>query len=141
MRKVMLIIALMLGLLLPSVVTAETQRLYEESLDSVHAQGLTVYLDFNIFLPSELLSVGGLLDSQIVGDGNSGNVLLNSVSLSGDAQQNLSALVNLNAANSVIPFGINITVINGDNNGTVNQSNYSLGFLNSSLYMIGGGGI
>jgi len=131
---------LALWLMAPQTSDAEIHRLSDEYLDSVHAQGLVVYLDYNIFVPNidgtidlnQVLS-GAILPgaTQTLGDGANG--IQNGVQLNGNAQSNLNSLVNLNAANSAIPFGINITVINGDNTGTVNQSNTSTAILNSLL--------
>lgn len=166
--KKLIMIVLMVGFLLPTIARAEMHKLSDEYLDSIHAQGLLIFMDFNIFLPSSWNSTNGpnitqIIDSfnnntvtdntvsnsfnntgnniqvttQTVGNRNTGNVLQNSIQLTGNAQQNLTSLVNINAVNSVIPFGINITVIQGGNYGTVNQANYSLGFLNSSLFRIG----
>lgn len=154
---------LIIGFLLPTIAKAEMHRLSDEYLDSIHAQGLSIFMDFNLFLPSSWNNTNSpnitqIIDSfnnntvndsfnntgnniqvatQIVGSGNTGNVLQNSIQLTGNAQQNLTSLVNINAVNSVIPFGVNITVIQGGNFGTVNQHNWSLGFLNSSLFRIG----
>jgi hypothetical protein len=162
--KKLLIIGLIITLLLPSIVTAEMHKLSHKDMDSIHAQGLFVFLDFNIFLPSNwndpnstnitqnivnsfnnnsitnsFNNTGNSIQviTQTVGNGNTGNILQNSIQLNGNAQQNLSSLVNINAVNSVIPFGINITVIHGGNFGTVNQDNHSLGILNSSLFGLG----
>ncbi|HBG46626.1 MAG TPA: hypothetical protein DDW94_06495 [Deltaproteobacteria bacterium] len=120
-------------------------RLSDEYLDTVHAQGLIVYLDYNMFVPN----LDGTLDlsqviagatlpgsaSQTLGNGATG--IQNGVQLNDNAQSNLNSLLNLNAANSAVPIGINITVINGDNNGAVNQTNTSLGILNSLLVWSG----
>jgi hypothetical protein len=160
--KKLLLIVLVIGLLLPTFAKAEMHKLSDKYLDSIYAQGLMVFMDFNIFLPQSWdtndPSVTSITDSfnssfnnntvnnsgnnihvttQTVGDSNSGNVLQNSIQLNGNAQQNLSSLVNINAVNSVIPFGINITVIQGGNYGTVNQLNQSMGILNSSLFRLG----
>lgn len=159
--KKLLLIALILGLLLPAITKAEMHKLSDEYLDSIHAQGLLIFLDINLFLPSNWdgnTNIAQIIDpvnntptsytfnntgnniqvtTQTVGDGNTGNILQNSIQLNGNAQQNLTSLVNLNAVNCVIPFGINITVIQGSNYGTVNQDNYSLGILHSSLLRLG----
>jgi len=131
---------LALWMMAPQASEAAMHRLSDEYLDLVHAQGLVVYLDYNIFVPN----IEGTLDlnqtlsgatlpgsTQTLGEGANG--IQNGVQLNGNAQSNLNSFVNLNAANSAIPFGINITVINGDNNGAVNQSNTSTAILNSLL--------
>jgi len=179
MKRFIAILVLATVLMLPALSRAENHPLTDEYLDSIHAKGLQVFLDFNVFfadfnthssshtnpvasnndMPSNITvtgnndipdspdaSNGSISDSfnnihvaaQQVGDNNTGNVLQSSVQLNGNAQQNLNSLVNINAASSVIPFGINITIIQGDNYGTVNQRNLSLGMFRSSLFMLGG---
>ncbi len=167
MKRFIAILVLATVLMLPAPSRAENHPLTDEYLDSIHAKGLQVFLDFNVFLAdfnihnsshinpvagnneipdSPDASNGSISDSfnnihvaaQQVGDNNTGNVLQSSVQLNGNAQQNLNSLVNINAASSVIPFGINITIIQGDNYGTVNQRNLSLGMFRSSLFMLGG---
>lgn len=176
MRKITLLV-LMMGLLLPVTAFGQNFRLSDEALDSIHAKGLQIFMDFNVFFPfmdrtgvdtvlRDLQNAAGpditagapagpeitvtdntITDSfnnvvappvQTIGDGNAGNNVLNGVQLNGSAQSGLSAFLNINAASSVIPVGINITVVQGNNFGTVNQRNSSFGMLNSSLFMFGG---
>ncbi len=158
MKQVALMIVLMAGLMLPVSAWGMNNRLSDESMDGVHAKGLTVFMDFNMFFPIVEgdvtlgdLNINGsdntitdafnnIFDpTQTVGDGNTGTNILNGIQLTGNAQSNLQAFLNLNAANSVIPIGINITVIQGDNLGSVSQNNAAFGMLNSSLFMLGGG--
>ncbi len=166
MKKLALLV-LMMGLLLPVTAYGQNYRLSDEALDSIHAKGLQIFMDFNVFFPfmdrpgvdkvfGGLNKAAGpeitvtdntITDSfnnvvappvQTVGNNNTGNNVLNGIQLNDSAQSGLSAFLNINAANSVIPVGINITVIQGSNNGTVNQRNSSFGMLNSSLFMFGG---
>lgn len=170
MKRLVAIFVMAMVLMLPAVLRAENHLLSDEELDGIHARGLMVFLDFNMFLidwslpdtshsgikgggsdgstdPEDtVVDTTTISDSfnnihltvQEVGDNNNGNVLQNSVQLNGNAQQNLRSLVNINAASSVIPFGINITVIYGDNYGTIDQRNLSLGMFRSSLFLLGG---
>lgn len=153
MRKKAAVI-LVIVFLFPSFTSAEMVTLSDYEMDAIHAGGLSLFIDFNFYLinsvadilvPGVGVSTGstdnngsGATTVNIISQdvsGNSGNVLLNSVQLNGYAQQNLSAFVNFNCANCVVPFGINITVIYGSNYGTVSQTNNSLGLLNSSLLL------
>jgi len=153
MKRLLIVLSAMV-FLLPSVAAADFTLLSDEEMDGIHAAGLQVFIDINLFLPVGLdnTNLQGVLENlndpqvlniaatevfteQNVGAGNTGNVLQNTVFLSGSAQESLSALININAANSVIPFGINITVINGDNLGSVVQDNLLLGLMNSSLIL------
>lgn len=152
--KRLLIVVLALLFMLSTTSYAEMLILTESEMDAIHAGGLSLFIDFNFYLinsvadilvPGVGVSTGstdnngsGATTVNIISQdvsGNSGNVLLNSVQLNGYAQQNLSAFVNFNCANCVVPFGINITVIYGSNYGTVSQTNNSLGLLNSSLLL------
>ncbi len=151
-------VVLITVLMLPAISRAENHQLTDEYMDTIHARGLMVFIDFNMFLADfgmtssptitgdDMLGLSDIPDSlnnihigaQEVGDNNTGNVLQSSVQLNGNAQQNLNSFVNINAASSVVPFGINITVIQGDNYGTVSQRNLSLGMFRSTLFMLGG---
>lgn len=154
MKKI-LVATFIIVLLFPALSSAEMYQLSDAEMDEIHAAGLSLFISFNFYLVNSVadilvpgidVSTGTTNDSSNSGsgittvniinqtvDGNSGNVLLNSVQLNDYAQQNLSAFVNFNCANCVVPFGINITVIYGNNQGTVSQINNSLGLLNSSL--------
>jgi len=52
-----------------------------------------------------------------------GNSAMNQIDISGQAQSNLSAMVNVNAAGSVVPVMLNLTVIMGSNYGQVSNFN------------------
>ncbi len=158
MKRLVATFVLITVLMLPAISRAENHQLTDEYMDTIHARGLMVFIDFNMFLTDfsvassptitgdDILDPSGISDSfnnihigtQEVGDNNTGNVLQSSVQLNGNAQQNLNSFVNINAASSVVPFGINITVIQGDNYGTVSQRNLSLGMFRSTLFMLGG---
>lgn len=161
MKQIALMIVFMVGLSLPVSAWGMNHSLSDEALDDVHAKGLMVFMDFNMYFPIVQgdVSLGDInlgdinitdntvIDSfnnaidhtQTIGANNTGINILNGINLSGNAQSGLQAFLNINAANSVIPIGINLTVIHGDNWGTVNQNNSSFGMLNSSLFMFGGG--
>lgn len=54
---------------------------------------------------------------------STGNTALNHIDISGAAQSNLRAMVNVNAAGSVVPVMINLTVIMGNNFGNISNFN------------------
>ncbi|SNZ02585.1 hypothetical protein SAMN06265182_0157 [Persephonella hydrogeniphila] len=107
----------------------------DNELDSVYAQG------FNFTINTDNLrtfNVGENIYNVDVGDitVNDGGLQFNldsSLVLSGNAQQN--AFMPINIVDSAVNIPINIIVIKGDNNGTINISNLLNSFNKSNIGM------
>ena len=107
----------------------------DNELDAVYAQGF----DFSISTDNlRSFNIGGNLYNINVGDinVNGGGLQFNlnsSLMLSGNAQQN--AFMPINIVDSAVNIPINIVVIMGDNNGSVNLSNLLNSYNKSNIGM------
>ncbi|WP_457622519.1 hypothetical protein [Persephonella sp.] len=122
MRK--LISILMAALILGSASAYELKKVEDTELDDIYAQGFT--LNGQIFSnPIFTGTIGGNLYNMTIGDiqieGGLQMNLESSLLLSGNAQQN--AFIPINVVDSAVNIPINIVVIMGDNNGTVDINN------------------
>jgi len=134
MRKLVMSVVLT-GLLFGLSSAGSVTEISDAELDSVYAQG------FNFTINTDNLrtfNVGNNIYNVDVGDitVNDGGLQFNlnsSLVLSGNAQQN--AFMPINIVDSAVNIPINIIVIRGDNNGTINISNLLNSFNKSNVGM------
>ncbi|WP_457625880.1 hypothetical protein [Persephonella sp.] len=134
MRKLVTSVVLT-GLLFGLSSAGSVTEISDAELDSVYAQG------FNFTINTDNLrtfNVGDNIYNVDVGDitVNDGGLQFNlnsSLVLSGNAQQN--AFMPINIVDSAVNIPINIIVIRGDNNGTINISNLLNSFNKSNVGM------
>lgn len=144
-----LIVIVFLNLNLFPAYAQEAVELTDCELDQIHAGG---YSDVLLETASNAVAINDpfVLDAIVTGNNvafktnseNSentdilkqlalGNNTLNSVSVEDSSQQNLSSLVNINAAGSVVPVQLNLTIImnstvgNVESNNNLNLNSYS----------------
>jgi hypothetical protein len=123
-----LLVIVSLALLLPvSMAQSKRKPMNDAALDNVTAAGVTAGLSdgvvkFQGSAPTKngLVTGAGTL---AVLTGPVTGVNMGTLSLNGNAQQNLSSLVNINAVNSNINVLLNLTVNMNSTVGTVVQSN------------------
>ena len=122
MRKLLTLV--MAGLILGSASAYELKKVDDTELEDIYAQGFV--LNGQMFSnPIFTGTIGGNLYSMSIGDIQiEGGLQMNldsSLMLSGNAQQN--AFIPINVVDSAVNIPINIVVIMGDNNGTVDINN------------------
>jgi len=114
---VLTISLLVMAMAIP-VYAGSARILSDAELDNVSAKGLpTVIWDI---VPMVSGDMADFFANGVPYDLGNGNTVF---TMGGNAQQNLQALSNITAVNSAVACLINITVIGGDLNGTVNQIN------------------
>lgn len=119
------------GLLLAtqaSVCQSKKKALSDSMLDRVTAAGVTASVSPQgvVNFSGEVPTANGLVTgvgSMTVQATPINGTTLGSLTLSGDAQQNLSSLVNINAVNSNINVLLNLTINVNSTIGTILQSN------------------
>ena len=126
---------LVIGLLLATQTAVSQSRkkaLDDSMLDRVTAAGVTTSLGPGnvINFTGEVPTANGLVSgigSLVVQAPNSTttNTTVGSINLSGNAQQNMSSLININAVNSAINVLLNLNVNINSTVGTIQQSNLS----------------
>ncbi|MDP8230585.1 MAG: hypothetical protein P9L93_05725 [Candidatus Gorgyraea atricola] len=94
--------------------------LSDEELDMVSAKGVDQPEVIWEILPMVSGNMEDFFANGVPYDLGSGNTVF---TMGGNAQQNLQALSNITAVNSAVGVLINITVVNGNLTGTVNQTN------------------
>ena len=108
---------------IPFSYAGQATILTDEELDQVSAKGMPEI--FWEILPIGSGDLGDYLT--MLSQSSSGSYSLgngNTVfTMGGQAQQNLQAMANINAVNSAVAYLINITFVNGDNFGEINQIN------------------
>ncbi|ACO04724.1 hypothetical protein PERMA_1029 [Persephonella marina EX-H1] len=122
MRKLLTLV--MAGLILGSASAYELKKVDDTELEDIYAQGFV--LNGQMFSnPIFTGTIGGNLYNMSIGDIQiEGGLQMNldsSLMLSGNAQQN--AFIPINVVDSAVNIPINIVVIMGDNNGTVDINN------------------
>lgn len=126
---------LVIGLLLATqtgVSQSRKKALDDSMLDRVTAAGVTTsvgpgnVINFSGEVPTANGLVSGI-GSLVVQAPNSTttNTTVGSINLSGNAQQNMSSLININAVNSAINVLLNLNVNINSTVGTITQANLS----------------
>lgn len=126
---------LVIGLLLATQTAVSQSRrkaLDDSMLDRVTAAGVTTsvspgnVINFSGVVPTANGLVSGI-GSLVVQAPNSTttNTTVGSINLSGNAQQNMNSLININAVNSAINVLLNLNVNINSTVGTISQSNLS----------------
>ena len=126
---------LVIGLLLATqsgVSQSRKKALDDSMLDRVTAAGVTTSVSPGnvINFSGEVPTANGLVSgigSLVVQAPNSTttNTTVGSINLSGNAQQNMNSLININAVNSAINVLLNLNVNINSTVGTISQSNLS----------------
>jgi len=121
--------------------SAENISLLDQALDNVRAKGLyfRVDLSMEVFnandeVPTVLLNTSTPVTAPIP-SGTTGTTTAGtagSISLSGSAQSNISALVNVIGAGSVINVGVNVISITNSSSDTIYTTNTNYGVLGNS---------
>lgn len=125
----------------PAIATPENMSLLDQALDNVRAKGLyfRVDLSMEVFnandeVPTVLLNtstpVTAPIPSGTTGSSTAGTA--GSISLSDSAQSNISALVNVIGAGSVINVGVNVISITNSSSDTIYTTNTNYGVLGNS---------
>ena len=121
--------------------TSENMSLLDQALDNVRAKGLyfRVDLSMEVFnandeVPTVLLNTSTPVTAPIP-TGTTGTTTAGtagSISLSDSAQSNISALVNVIGAGSVINVGVNVISITNSSSDTIYTTNTNYGVLGNS---------
>ncbi|WP_456401350.1 hypothetical protein [Persephonella sp.] len=124
MKKKKMMSLLMACIIAGSSFGFELKKVEDSELDDIYAQG--VVLNGQMFgNPIFTGTIGGNLYNMSIGDiqieGGLQFNLESSMMLSGNAQQN--AFIPINVVDSAVNIPINIVVIMGDNNGTIDINN------------------
>jgi len=123
---------LVMGLLLATqagVSQSRKKSLDDSMLDRVTAAGVTArvspggVINFSGEVPTANGLVSGIGSLVVQGASSSSTTTTGTVNLSGNAQQNLSSLININAVNSTINVLLNLNVNINSTVGTILQSN------------------
>jgi len=123
---------LVMGLLLATqagVSQSRKKALDDSMLDRVTAAGVTArvspggVINFSGEVPTANGLVSGIGSLVVQGASSSSTTTTGTVNLSGNAQQNLSSLININAVNSTINVLLNLNVNINSTVGTILQSN------------------
>ena len=123
---------LVMGLLLATQAGVSQSRkkpLDDSMLDRVTAAGVTArvspggVINFSGEVPTANGLVSGIGSLVVQGASSSSTTTTGTVNLSGNAQQNLSSLININAVNSTINVLLNLNVNINSTVGTILQSN------------------
>lgn len=125
---------LVMGLLVATqagMAQSKKKALDDATLDRVTAAGVTTrvlpggVINFSGAVPTAngLVSGIGSLVVQPVSNSTTNNTTTGTVNLGGNAQQNLSSLININAVNSTINVLLNLNVNINSTVGTILQSN------------------
>ena len=141
LNLIVTIVASVLFLQNSAFATNEKMSLLEQALDNVRAKGLyfRVDLSMEVFnandeVPTVLLNtstpVTVPIPSGTTGTTTSGTA--GSISLSDSAQSNISALVNVIGAGSVINVGVNVISITNSSSDTIYTTNTNYGILGNS---------
>jgi hypothetical protein len=124
---------LVMGLLIATqagMAQSKKKALDDSTLDRVTAAGVTTrvlpggVINFNGEVPTAnglVQGIGSLVVQPVIN--NTTTTTTGTVNLSGNAQQNLSSLININAVNSTINVLLNLNVNINSTVGTVLQSN------------------
>ena len=119
-----------LGLLLASqagVSQSKKKALSDDMLDRVTAAGVSATVSQGVInFSGQVPTVNGLVTSTgtlAIQTGPFSGTTLSTLTLNGDAQQNLSSLININAVNSKINVLLNLNININSTVGTILQSN------------------
>ena len=137
-----LIVTMVASVLIPqgSAFATENLSLLDQALDNVRARGLyfRVDLSMEVFnandeVPTVLLNTSTPVTVPIPsGTGTTTTGPAGSISLSDSAQSNISALVNVIGAGSVINVGVNVISITNSSSDTIYTTNTNYGILGNS---------
>lgn len=122
----------------PSANASESLSLLDQALDQVRAAGLYFRVDLSLEVfnatdevPTVLLNTTTPVTAPISTAGTTGGTG-GTVSLSGSAQQNISSLINVIGAGSVINVGVNVLSITNSSSDTIYTTNTNYGILGGS---------
>jgi hypothetical protein len=119
----------------PPAYASENLSLLDQALDQVRAAGLYFRVDLSLEVfnatdevPTVLLNTTTPVTAPISTSGSTGGTG-GTVSLSDNAQSNISALINVIGAGSVINVGVNVLSITNSSSDTIYTTNTNYGIL------------
>ena len=122
----------------PSANATESLSLLDQALDQVRAAGLYFRVDLSLEVfnatdevPTVLLNTTTPVTAPISTAGTTGGTG-GTVSLSDNAQSNISSLINVIGAGSVINVGVNVLSITNSSSDTIYTTNTNYGILGGS---------
>lgn len=117
--------------------------LSDEELDAIEGQGFYFLMDLTLEVftesnnpPQVVVNTGTPLIIPTSGTAGFSGPLGGSISLSGNAQSNMSSLINVIGATSVINVGLNIISITNSTNDTIISTNINTGAMGSGFDII-----